>query len=117
MQQFTDILNPDNKNIFLLSPVLSSVTVGLILKPDIHTYMAKVKYVRRSEVLLMIKLRHSTQVVDCYHSPVLFFVHIHMKQSYENSRKSKQEICVTTEHDILVFSGGFVSTMILLLLH
>jgi hypothetical protein len=72
---------------------------------------------REVKYFLWSKLRHSSQVVHCYHSPVIFFVHIHMKQSYEHSRKSEEEICVATEYDILVLTGGFVSTVFLLFLH
>jgi hypothetical protein len=34
MQQIIDDLNPDNRNVFLLIPVSTNITVGLLFKPD-----------------------------------------------------------------------------------
>jgi hypothetical protein len=65
-------------------------------------------------LVLMITNTSQYSVADCYHSLVIFFVHIHVKKSYEHSRKSEEEIYVATEYHIIVFCGGFVSTMLLL---
>jgi hypothetical protein len=50
---------------------------------------------RGSEVMPIIELCHSVQWPIV--SSVIFFVHIHMKQSYKHSRKNKEAMCDANE--------------------
>jgi hypothetical protein len=70
--------------------------------------MEEVKYVR-SEVMLVIRITSYFPVVDCYQTSIIFFVHVHMKQSCQRSQKSQEAIHVTNEY-IIMFTGGFFPT-------
>jgi hypothetical protein len=41
-------------------------------------------------ILCMIRFTSQLSVADCYQQPVIFFVHVNMKQFYERERKGEQ---------------------------
>jgi hypothetical protein len=90
MQQFSDILNSDIRYVSQFIPFSAYVTVGLLFKPDKYTWGGKI--CEGKWKLFMIRSMSWLSMSDCYHPFVIFFVHVHMKQFYEQGRKSEERI-------------------------